>query len=81
MSAQSLDARRTEGRHKANVLYLTNRYPLFDSLEEALEFRMLTNARVPEHAPFFVIGLWWIVEAGEREAFNVPRRALDMPTY
>jgi hypothetical protein len=58
-----------------------NRYHLFDSLEPALEFRTLTNARVPEHAPFFVIGLWWIVEAGEREAFNVPRRALDMPTY
>ena len=39
-----------------------NRYHLFDSLERAFEFRTLTNARVPEHAPFFVTGLWSITE-------------------
>jgi hypothetical protein len=45
-----------------------NRYHLFDSLEPAFEFRTLTNARVPEHAPFFVIGLWSIAKplSGER---------------
>jgi len=40
-----------------------NRYHLFDDLDHAFEFRTLTNARVPEHAPFFVIGLWSIEES------------------
>ncbi|MFN7926007.1 MAG: hypothetical protein U0Q16_38270 [Bryobacteraceae bacterium] len=35
-----------------------NRYHLFDDLSMAYRFRTLTNARVQEHAPFFVIGLW-----------------------
>lgn len=35
-----------------------NRSHLFDDLDRALEFRELTNSRVREHAPFFVIGLW-----------------------
>jgi hypothetical protein len=39
-----------------------NRYHLFDSLEHAFEFRTMTNVRVPEHAPFFVIGLWLIAK-------------------
>jgi hypothetical protein len=34
-----------------------NRYHLFDDLEAAFAFRRITNVRVPEHAPFFVIGL------------------------
>ena len=33
---------------------------LFNDLRRAFQFRNLTNARVPEHAPFFVIGLWSI---------------------
>jgi hypothetical protein len=33
---------------------------LFDNLDHAFEFRTLTDKRVPEHAPFFVIGLWSI---------------------
>ena len=37
-----------------------NRYHLFDDLDRAFAFRDLTNGRVPEHAPFFVIGLWLI---------------------
>ena len=37
-----------------------NRYHLFEDLEPAFEFKRITNARVPEHAPFFVIGLWLI---------------------
>jgi len=40
-----------------------NGYHLFDDLERAFEFRKLTNARVPEHAPFFVIGLWLIAKS------------------
>jgi hypothetical protein len=43
-----------------------NRYHLFDSLERAFEFRKLSNARVPEHAPFFVIGLWLIAKTSQR---------------
>jgi len=39
-----------------------NAHHLFDNLDDAFEFRTLTNARVPEHAPFFVIGLWLIHE-------------------
>lgn len=39
-----------------------NSHHLFDDLDHALEFRSLTNARVPEHAPFFVVGLWLIRE-------------------
>jgi hypothetical protein len=39
-----------------------NRNHLFDDLERALQFRSITNIRVPEHEPFFVIGLWQIVE-------------------
>jgi hypothetical protein len=37
-----------------------NRHHLFDELEKAFEFRQVSNARVKEHAPFFVIGLWLI---------------------
>lgn len=39
-----------------------NEHHLFEKLVDAFEFRALTNARVPEHAPFFVIGLWLIRE-------------------
>jgi hypothetical protein len=39
-----------------------NRNHLFDDLQRAFKFRALTNARVPEHAPFFVIGLWSIAK-------------------
>jgi hypothetical protein len=39
-----------------------NAHHLFDKLEHADEFRTLTDTRVPEHAPFFVIGLWLIRE-------------------
>ena len=40
-----------------------NRNHLFHDLQRAFRFRALTNARVPEHAPFFVIGLWLIAES------------------
>ncbi|HEY2018057.1 MAG TPA: hypothetical protein VGH38_31345, partial [Bryobacteraceae bacterium] len=42
-----------------------NRYHLFDDLDYAFQFRALTNRRVPEHAPFFVIGLWLIARISE----------------
>jgi hypothetical protein len=42
-----------------------NRNHLFDDLQPAFKFRNLTNARVHEHAPFFVIGLWLIAEGAQ----------------
>jgi len=40
-----------------------NRYHLFDDVERAFQFRHITNVRVAEHAPFFVIGLWLIAKS------------------
>lgn len=37
-----------------------NEHHLLDDLERALEFRDVSDERVPEHAPFFVFGLWLI---------------------
>jgi hypothetical protein len=37
-----------------------NRFHLFDDLDQALAFKDETNKRVPEHAPFFVYGLYRI---------------------
>jgi len=39
-----------------------NDYHLFDNLELAEKFREYTNARVPEHSPFFIYGLYVICE-------------------
>ena len=39
---------------------LLNEWHLFDCVEDAQRFRMRTNERVQEHAPFFVYGLWRI---------------------
>jgi len=42
-----------------------NEHHLFASLQPAGDFRQLSDERVPEHAPFFVFGLWLISkEAG-----------------
>jgi hypothetical protein len=35
-----------------------NRFHLFDRSDVALRFKRVTEARVPEHAPFFVFGLY-----------------------
>lgn len=35
-----------------------NRHHLFSDRERALHFRRVTDTRVPEHAPFFVYGLY-----------------------
>ena len=37
-----------------------NEHHLFDNLSSANEFRIFTNRRVKEHAPFFVFGIWRI---------------------
>ncbi len=37
-----------------------NEHHLFDSLEPATAFRLLSDQRVPTHAPFFVFDLWLI---------------------
>jgi len=37
-----------------------NEHHLFSAAEAAEEFRVLSNARVPEHAPFYVYGLYHI---------------------
>ena len=37
-----------------------NEHHLLRELEQALVFRDLSDRRVPEHAPFFVFGLWLI---------------------
>ncbi len=38
-----------------------NRSHLFTGVGKALEFRKLSDSRVPEHAPFHIIGLWEIL--------------------
>lgn len=48
-----------EGIRKKYVPAL-NAYHLFDALETATEFRILSDERVREHAPFFVFGVWLI---------------------
>lgn len=35
-----------------------NRYHLFQDYNDASEFTAFSDSRVPEHAPFFVYGLW-----------------------
>ena len=40
-----------------------NCHHLFDDISDAFAFRSLTNQRVAEHSPFFVIGLWLIRDA------------------
>lgn len=37
-----------------------NEHHLFASLKSAVDFMQLSDERVPEHAPFFVFGLWLI---------------------
>jgi hypothetical protein len=43
-----------------------NPHHLFSNLPKALEFRTLSDARVPEHAPFFVAGLWMLRDGGAK---------------
>jgi|SRR5215469_2481513 len=41
-----------------------NRYHLFEESDRASRFREITNRRVPEHAPFFVYGLYSVAKLG-----------------
>ncbi len=41
-----------------------NLYHLFEDAERAWDFRSLTNWRVPEHAPFYVYGLYLVEQHG-----------------
>jgi hypothetical protein len=44
-----------------------NRFHLFDRSEGALQFKGITEARVPEHAPFFVFGIYLLSAGNEPE--------------
>jgi hypothetical protein len=39
-----------------------NRYHLFGEVDPAVEFKAITDRRIPEHAPFFVYGLYLITK-------------------
>jgi hypothetical protein len=41
-----------------------NKHHLFEEMQPASEFSQLTNRRVPEHAPFYVYGLY-VVETNQ----------------
>jgi hypothetical protein len=49
-----------------------NEHHLFGELEQAHAFRELSDRRVPEHAPFFVFGLWLIDAVGEPRSIIWP---------
>jgi hypothetical protein len=53
-SSSEIDELRT---HWAEAL---NEYHLFHRLDDALSYRQLTDARVSDHAPFAVVGIWRI---------------------
>jgi hypothetical protein len=42
-----------------------NKYHLFTEKDQAIEFREMTDRRVPEHAPFFVYGIYLIRSVGK----------------
>ena len=44
-----------------------NEHHLFHSIEPATAFRMLSDERVQEHAPFFVFGIWLIKKEESRD--------------
>lgn len=44
-----------------------NAYHLFDSIEPATEFQLLSDERVSGHAPFFVFGIWLIKKEEGRD--------------
>jgi hypothetical protein len=56
-----------------------NDHGLFSNVDDALAFRQVANDRVPEHAPFFVFGLWVLprgtLRAGNRRARQRRRRS------
>jgi hypothetical protein len=46
---------------------LLNGYHLFPRLDDAASYRLLTDSRVPEHAPFAVVALWRAPSLGQCE--------------
>jgi hypothetical protein len=56
-SAELLAARRNWGTS-------LNEHHLFKDPEPAFEFKIYSDHRVQEHAPFFVFGLWVVEEIG-----------------
>ncbi len=54
----ALDERQSVGKFVERL----NTYHLFSELQDADAFRLYSNARVPEHAPFFVYGLFCVEE-------------------
>lgn len=56
-----LDAERVEARKRWG--YHLNEFHLIDDLKHAFAFRDFSNQRVPEHAPFFVYGVWLLPPA------------------
>ena len=45
-----------------------NAHGLFIEIADALSFRRLTNDRVPEHAPFYVYGIWMVGRDARHDA-------------
>lgn len=48
--------------------HVLNDHHLFPDVATAIRFARLTDRRVPEHAPFFVFGIWQVREAYLRAA-------------
>jgi hypothetical protein len=57
-----------------------NEHHLFEDLDQAAQFKELANREVPEHAPFFVVGLWLIGELGGMPRYTSPARANSSST-
>lgn len=53
---------------RAQWSLLLNEFHLFVEPDRAMEFKTLTDARVREHAPFFIFGLYLI--EGNRTTFQ-----------
>ena len=53
------------GATRARFVGRLNAHHLFDAPEDADEFRAHADARVQEHAPFFVYGVWRVEDSGQ----------------
>jgi hypothetical protein len=42
-----------------------NEHHLFHKLDDSFSYRQLADVRVPEHAPFAVIGVWRLARSGQ----------------
>lgn len=55
-----------------------NDHHLFSDVRQALQFKQLSDRRIPEHAPFFVYGLFTVEETGSVTTQN-PRPCTSLP--